>query len=35
VLARTRALFALPLGELAADRAALQQALDRIATLVP
>lgn len=33
VLARTRALFALPLGELAADRAALQQALDSIGVI--
>lgn len=33
VLARTRALFALPLDELATDRAALQQALERIGAL--
>jgi len=35
ILARTRALFALPLGALAADRTALQQALERIGTLAP
>ena len=33
VLARTRALFALPLAELAADRAALALALERIGTI--
>lgn len=33
VLARTEALFALPLAELAGDRAALQQAFERIGTL--
>lgn len=35
VLARTRALFALPLAELAADRAALKTALDRIGAVLP